>query len=342
MDTKKFILAIWNKIKSGALENGKSITPLSIHYEPIIPSTLGWQPSINSMSELLVEIDTKGKYKERNIKAITYALLAFFEASKEFRDAILSESETDIKRKSVQMSNLPQNVADLYYDVLSEFRRDAIKIVNAEPKDFLLLLLECMEKKSKMDKIELMFSEDRAYEMLTRLSAFNIHETELAKIFLSYYKKVELNPISIPTPSTPNLMNPVTFAGWCGEGSIGEAFALYPKTFEDGYVVIKCDNWQSQWHDPKIIEEWSSGVNVVKIKDDTIVLSLDRSKIKKTLVIHNQTVSTSLIGEYIIGLKEAGEFRLEIFYRKIVATDDLIASCLNKDIMLYTREFCCK
>ena len=87
------------------------------------------------------------------------------------------------------MSNLPQNVADLYYDVLSEFRRDAIKIVNAEPKDFLLLLLECMEKKSKMDKIELMFSEDRAYEMLTRLSAFNIHETELAKIFLSYYKK---------------------------------------------------------------------------------------------------------------------------------------------------------
>lgn len=331
MDTKKFILAIWNKIKSGALENGKSITPLSIHYAPICHPL--------SMSELLVEINTKDKDKERDI---TYALLAFFESCKEFRDAILSESETDIKRESLQMSNLPQDVADLYYDVLSAFRRDAIKIVNAEPKDFLLLLLECMEKKSKMDKIELMFSEDRAYEMLTRLSAFNIHETELAKIFLSYYEKVELNPISIPTTSTPNLMNPVTFAGWCGEGSIGEAFALYPKTFEDGYVVIKCNNWQSQWHDPKIIEEWSSGVNVVKIKDDTIVLSLDRSKIKKTLVIHNQTVSTSLIGEYIIGLKEAGEFRLEIFYRKIVATDDWIASCLNKDIMLYTREFCCK
>ena len=89
-------------------------------------------------------------------------------------------------------------------------------------------------------------------------------------------------------------------------------------------------------------EEWSSGVKVVKIEGDTIVLSLDKSKIKKTLVVHNETVSTSLIGEYIIGLKEAGEFRLEIFYRKIVATDNLIASCLNKDIMLYTREFCCK
>lgn len=340
MDTKKFILAIWNKIKTGALENGKSITPLSIHYEPIVPSTLGWQPSINSMSELLVEIDTKGEDKERNIKAITYALLAFFEASKEFRDAILSESETDINRKSLQMSNLPQDVADLYYDVLSEFRRDAIKIVNAGPKDFLLLLLECMEKESKMDKIELMFSEDRTYEMLKRLSAFNIHETELAKIFLSYYKKVELNPISIPTTSTPNLMNPVTFAGWCGEESMGEAFALYPKTFEDGYVVVKCNNWHR--HDPKIIEEWSSGVKVVKIEGDTIVLSLDKSKIKKTLVVHNETVSTSLIGEYIIGLKEAGEFRLEIFYRKKFATDNLLASCLNKDICLYAREFCCK
>lgn len=332
MDTKKIILAIWNKIKSGALENGKSITPLSIHYEPIVPIALDWDCSIKSMSELLVTIDTKDEDKEGDIKAITETLLAFFKSCKEFRDAILSESETDINRKSLQMSNLPQDVADLYYDQLSAFRRDVIKIVNAEPNDFLFLLLESMEKDSKKDKIELMFSEDRAYKMLTSLSVFNIHATELTKIFLSGYEKNVLIPISIRTTSTPSLISPVTFAGWCGEGSIGEAFSLCPKTFENGYVVIKCDNWQSQWHDAKIIEEWSSGVNVVKIKDDTIILSLDRSKIKKTLVVQGKTVDTSLIGEYIIGLKEAGEFRVEICYRKDCGIKD-------KDIYLYAREF---
>lgn len=31
------------------------------------------------------------------------------------------------------------------------------------------------------------------------------------------------------------------------------------------------------------IEEWTSGVKVEKIEDDTVVLSLDRSKIKKIL-----------------------------------------------------------
>ena len=113
--------------------------------------------------------------------------------------------------------------------------------------------------------------------------------------------------------------------------------SLFPlfKTFEDGYVVIKCDNWRSSWHVAEIIEEWSSGVKVEKTKDDTIVLSLDRSKIKDTLVFGRNTVSTSQKGEFIIAIKEAGEFLVEIFYRKDLATED-------KDIRLYAYDFCCK
>lgn len=78
-----------------------------------------------------------------------------------------------------------------------------------------------------------------------------------------------------------------------------------------------------------------SGVKVEKTKDDTIVLSLDRSKIKDTLVFGRNTVSTSHKGEFIIAIEEAGEFLVEIFYRKNLATED-------KDIRLFAYDFCCK
>ena len=111
-----------------------SITPLSIYYEPIMPIRFGWARSIKSMSEILVDMNVEGKNKERNANQITDAILSFFMSCKEFRDTILSESETHIERKSLQMTNLHQDVADLFYNQLSAFRRDAIKLINAKPK----------------------------------------------------------------------------------------------------------------------------------------------------------------------------------------------------------------
>ena len=321
-----------NKIKSDALDS-TSVTPLSIHYEPMIPITFGWARTIKSMSEMLVDMDVDDKNKEHNADNITDALLSFFMSCKEFRDTILSESETPIERKSLQMTKLHQKVADLYNNQLSAFRREAIKLINAKPKAFMSFFAEGVKKDSKMDEIAWRITGGRASKMVKCLSVFNVNAKHLANYVLSWYESGKLNVTS--ATGTPDLITPATFVGFCGEECIGEAFSLCSKTFEDGYVVIKCDNWRSSWHVAEIIEEWSSGVKVEKTKDDTIVLSLDRSKIKDTLVFGRNTVSTSQKGEFIIAIKEAGEFLVEIFYRKDLATED-------KDIRLYAYNFCCK
>ena len=322
-----------NKIKSDALEKSMSITPLSIYYEPIMPIHFGWARSIKSMSEILVDMNVEGKNKERNANKITDAILSFFMSCKEFRDTILSESETHIERKSLQMTNLHQDVADLFYNQLSAFRRDAIKLINAKPKAFMSFFVESVKKDSNMGEMVWRLTGGRASKMVKSLSIFNTNAMHLANYILSWYESGKLNVTS--ATGTSDLITPATFVGFCGEESIGEAFSLCSKTFEDGYIVIKCDNWQSGWNNAEIIEEWSSGVKVEKIKDDTVVLSLDKSKIKKTLVFGSNTVATSQKGEFIIAIKEAGEFIVEIFYRKNLLTED-------KDIRLFAYAFCCK
>ena len=72
-----------NKIKSDALDS-TSVTPLSIHYEPMIPITFGWARTIKSMSEMLVDMDVDDKNKEHSADNITDALLSFFMSCKEF------------------------------------------------------------------------------------------------------------------------------------------------------------------------------------------------------------------------------------------------------------------
>lgn len=324
-----------NKIKSNVLDS-TSVTPLSIHYEPIIPITFGWARSIKSISEMLVDMDVDDKNKERNADNITDALLSFFMSCKEFRDTILSESETPIERKSLQMPNLPQKIADLYYNQLSAFRRDAIKLINAKPKAFMSFFAEAVKKDSKMDAIAWRISGGRASKTVKRLSVFNVNAKHLANYILSWYETGKMNVTS--ATGTPDMITPATFVGFCGEECIGQAFALCPETFEDGYIVLKCDKWGGDWYygyEGEIIEEWSCGVKVEKVKDDTIVLSLDKSKIKESLVFGTNIVSTAKISEYILAIKEAGEFLVEIFYRKDLATED-------KDIRLFAYDFCCK
>ena len=322
-----------NKIKSDALDS-TSVTPLSIHYEPMIPITFGWARTIKSMSEMLVDMDVDGEDKERNASVITDTLLSLFMSSKEFRDILLSEVEVPIERKSLQMTNLPQKVADLYYNQLSAFRREAEKLINAKPKAFMSFFAESEKKDSKMDEVVRRITGGHASKMVKSLSVFNINAKHLANYILSWYEAGKLNVT--PATGVSNLITPATFVGFCGEECIGEAFSLCSKTFEDGYVVIKCDNWQYGCKVDEIIDEWSSGVKVETVKDDTIILSLDKSKIKKSLVFGSKTFSTSQKGEFIIAIKEAGEFLVEIFYRKTLDAPE------DKDIRLFAYDFCCK
>ena len=85
-----------------------------------------------------------------------------------------------------------------------------------------------------------------------------------------------------------------------------------------------------------MIADSCSGVKVVDIDDDTIILSLDRSSIKESIVFSDKYVPTSKIGEHVVTISEAGEFVVEIFYRKRLDTPT------SDDIRLFEYEFCCK
>ena len=85
-----------------------------------------------------------------------------------------------------------------------------------------------------------------------------------------------------------------------------------------------------------VIADSCSGVKVVDVHDDTIVLSLDCSSVKESIVFGDKHVPTSKIGEHVVTISEAGEFVVEIFYRR-----ELNAPA-SDDIRLFVYDFCCK
>lgn len=101
---------------------------------------------------------------------------------------------------------------------------------------------------------------------------------------------------------------------------------------------MKCNKWlgEGEWHRPEVIENRCSGVKVEKVHKDTIVLSLDCSLVKESLVFGSKTVPTSKTGKYVIAISEAGEFDVEIFYRKTLDAPE------SEDIRVFAYNFCCK
>lgn len=85
-----------------------------------------------------------------------------------------------------------------------------------------------------------------------------------------------------------------------------------------------------------MIADSCSGVKVVDVHDDTIILPLDRSSVKESIVFGDKHVPTSKIGEYVVTISEAGEFVVEIFYRRRFEAPTL------DDIRLFVYGFCCK
>lgn len=322
-----------NKIKSDAIEGTTPISPLSIYYEPENTITYGWAGRAKSMSEILLAMSVEDKDQERNKNNIYDALLQFFLTYSEFRDRLMAEPESAVERKELRLSKLPQRIADLYYNQLSAFRREAVKVISAKPKAFMSFFVEAVQKDSKMDAIELRITGGRASKLVKTLSVFNSNKKQLAKYILGWYECGRLKATS--ATDSPNLLTPATFIGFSGKSATGESFALCPETFEEGYVVVKCDNWSGRC-EPEVIESRCSGVKVERVNKDTIVLSLDRSFVKESLVFGSNTVPTSKTGEYVIAISEAGEFDVEIFYRKTLDAPE------SEDIRVFAYNFCCK
>lgn len=322
-----------NKIKSDVIDEATPTSPLSIYYEPENVITYGWAGRVKSMSEILLAMSVEDTVQERNKHNIYDALLLFFVTCSEFRECLMAEPESPIERKELCLSKLPHIIADLYYGQLSSFRREAVKVISAKPKAFMSFYVEAIQKDSKMDTMEWRITDGRHSKLVKNLSIFNSNKKHLAKYVLGWYESGRLNATS--ATNTPDLVTPATFIGFSGESATGESFALCPETFEDGYVVVKCDNWLGRC-EPKVIESRSSGVKVELVHKNTIVLSLDHSLIKESLVFGRNTVQTSKTGEYVIAISEAGEFDVEIFYRKTLDAPE------SEDIRVFAYNFCCK
>lgn len=185
-----------------------------------------------------------------------------------------------------------------------------------------------------MSDMEWRITGGRASKLVKRLSVFNENKKHIAGYILGLYQNGVLNAAS--NGGMADLVTPATFIGFSGERSTYESFALCPDTFEDGYIVMKCDNWNSKWRSPEVIADSCSGAKVVDVHDDTIILSLDRSSVKESIVFGDKHVPTSKIGEHVVTISEAGEFVVEIFYRRKL---DAPAS---DDIRLFVYDFCCK
>lgn len=323
-----------NKVQSDAIEESTIATPLSIYYESGQLITYGWIGHVRSMSEMLLRMTAEDKDLECNRQNVSDALLQFFRTCREFRETLLSDPETPIARKDLHMQKLPQTIADMYYSQLTTFRRDAVKIINAKPKAYMSFFTEAVQKDSAMDDIVWRITGGRASKLVKQLSVFNDNRSQLAKYILGWYRDSRLN-VTAATGS-PDLITPATFIGFSGEEATGESFALCPEMFEGGYVVVKCDKWGGNYYVPEIIEERCSGVKEERVHDDTIVLSLDHSLVKESLVFGRNNVSTTKTGMYVVAISEAGEFDVEIFYRK---TLDAPAS---EDIRVFAYSFCCK
>lgn len=323
-----------NKIKADEIVEHTPISPLSVYYEPETPITYGWAGQGKSMFEILSSMSAASENMERNGNDTADALLSFFLVCPAFREELLAETDKPIGRKSLQVTKLPQEIADMYYNRLTTFRRDADRAINAQPKAFMSFFAEAVRKDSEMSDIEWRITGGRASKLVKRLSIFNKNKNYLANYILGCYENGSLNVIS--ASGMADLVTPASFIGFTGKRSTYESFVLCPETFEDGFIVMKCDNWNSKWDSPEVIADSCSGVKVEDVDNATVILSIDRSSVKESIVFSDKNVPTSKIGEHVVTISEAGEFVVEIFYRK------RLDAPTSDDIRLFEYDFCCK
>ena len=149
-------------MKADEIVENTPISPLSVYYEPETPITYGWVGQGKSMSEILSSMSEETEDMERNGNVIDDALLSFFLACPAFREELLAETDKPLGRKSLQLSTLPQAIADMYYRRLAAFRKEAVRVINAKPKAFMSFFAEAVKKDSGMSEMEWRITGGRA------------------------------------------------------------------------------------------------------------------------------------------------------------------------------------
>lgn len=313
---------------------GSPLSPLSIHYQPEYPINHGWAEKSLCMADFLLSLEADEKWMESQTRFVDSTLLSFFVDDEPFREALLAEAQQPLDRDALQMESLIPEIADLYYERLSLFRTTALQIINATPQDFLQAFLNALQEDQALSEMQRQVMGGRACKVVKQLSLFSKHKEELSQIFLNFYNEGTL--YATASTGRANLITPVTFIGFSGKYSVDQSFSLCPETFDGGYIVLKCDMWGEEWGEPELVEASCSGVKQIAVKNDTIILAIDHSKKKPSILFGKTEMPASQAGQYVVTICEAGEFLLEIFYRKDLNAPE------SEDIPLFVYEFCCK
>lgn len=222
----------------------------------------------------------------------------------DYADYVKDAEHTDLQNAKSEFLTAPEDV---------EY------IKNAEPEEIMRLFDEAM----KYDQDDIT---EPCVTRLIDLVRLNKHKTQIAILFRNMYRDHLLLP-QYEYAGPASYYIPVTFAGW-GDMGINQLFNIQPETFEDGYIEIECDVWNNTNYRPKIVEDLSSGVSVAEIRDNSILLKIDASKVKTGI----NTVGNTIEELYQLALDECGEFVVKFYYR---GKD-------NSKIRLYSQDFIIK
>lgn len=321
---------------SAATPEQDTQSPLSIYYTPEEQITYGWGNTDENIAGFLNSL--KDNFEER-LNAVTQwiddILLALYQQDEAFRNALSQTFDQPVPREALQLKNIPQKLADLYYERLTAFQQAAGEATQAPPMEYIRLMVEAQNEDAESDPMERSLSGDKALKRIETFGIYNDYADLLAGFMRQCYAEGKLYVTA--SEGHPSPLSPATFIGWGGPECIGQSFSLFPETFSKGYAVIRCSNWNSEdYCTPEIIGEWSSGIKVVAEEDYAFLLTLDEALVKDHLIVNGRTIPTSLYGPYVVSIRECGEFRVDISYRPLIYTGP------EDDILLFSYDFICK
>lgn len=300
--------------------------PLSIKYQPGFTIRYGWCGMSDSMETFVKKMDNI----EDSRLHLREALLYIYMNNEAFREALASCSDMEACVALFELDDVKNEVAQVYIEELANLRLDAIACRDADTRQILTLVSEARGKDSMFDPITLQMTGGPHVKRLSELGRFNKNYQDLVDFFLKQYSEHIVRPYA--ATGIPSFLNPVTFCGWGGPDSIGQTFSFLSELFENGYIEIECDNWE-EWNCPDIIEEWSSGVKVVRTDHESVILECDTELIKSEVPIAGKMIPVSSCGKYVVSIEECGEFIVNIYYR---------SKDMSERICVFTYDFCCK
>lgn len=139
----------------------ETLSPLSIHYTPEEAITYGWGNKDKNIASFL---DSLKDHFEERISSITRwtddILLTLYRQDENFRNALNQTFDQSIPREALHLENIPQGLADLYYDRLTAFQQAAGEATQAPPMEYIRLMVAAQNEDAESDPMELSLSQE--------------------------------------------------------------------------------------------------------------------------------------------------------------------------------------